>query len=209
MQDLDTEEQQIEAIKKFWKENGTAIILGAVIGLGGLWGWRYYSAEQLASKEQASLSYQSVVDDLAEEDASINTAVAFVKESDNTGYAVLAALQIAKEAVVRDDLAEAVKQLKWAAESSEDDVLKSVANIRLSRVYKQQENYGEALSTLASISQPAFNAQVNEIKGDIYQAQGNFDKARAAYSASIEDGDNSRLVQMKLDNLASARVDGE
>jgi predicted negative regulator of RcsB-dependent stress response len=208
MQELETEEQQIEAIKAFLKENGIAIVLGAVIGLGGLWGWRYYSSEQLASKEQASIAYQNVVEELAQDNASINSAVSFVSESDNSGYAVLAALQIAKEAVVREDFSEAAKQLKWAAENS-DDVLKSVANIRLSRVYKQQESYDEALAALANVSQPAFDAQVNEIKGDIYQKQGNVDKARAAYSASIESKDNNALVQMKLDNLASTRVDGE
>jgi predicted negative regulator of RcsB-dependent stress response len=209
MQDLETEEQQVEAIKKFWKENGTAIILGAVLGLGGLWGWRYYSAEQLASKERASLAYQNVVEELAQESASINSAVEFVNDSENSGYAVLAALQVAKEAVVRSDFAEATKQLKWAADNSSDDVLKSVANIRLSRIYKHQENYDEALSILSNVNQPAFSAQVNEIKGDIYQSQGNFDKARAAYSTSIEEKDNNTLVQMKLDNLASERVDGE
>jgi predicted negative regulator of RcsB-dependent stress response len=209
MQDLETEEQQVEAIKKFWKENGIAIILGAVIGLGGLSGWRYYSAEQLAAKEQASVAYETVVEELAQDSASINSAVDFVNESGSSGYAVLAALQVAKEAVVREDFAEATKQLKWAAENSKDDVIKSVANIRLSRIYKQEENYDQALSTLASVEQVAFSAQVNEIKGDVYQAQGNFDKARAAYSASIEDKENNTLVQMKLDNLAAERVDGE
>jgi predicted negative regulator of RcsB-dependent stress response len=209
MQDLETEEQQVEAIKKFWKENGTAIVLGAVLGLGGLWGWRWYSAEQLASKERASIAYQAAVDELAQDNASISSAVAFVDESQNSGYAVLAALQVAKEAVERDDFSEATKQLQWAADNSKDDVLSSVANIRLSRVYRQQENYDKALSTLESVEQAAFSAQVNEIKGDIYQAQGNFDKARAAYSASIEDKESNTLVQMKLDNLASERIDGE
>ncbi|PAR85254.1 YfgM family protein, partial [Vibrio cholerae] len=42
MELYDTEEQQVEAIKDWWKENGKAVIFGAVIGLGGLFGWRYY-----------------------------------------------------------------------------------------------------------------------------------------------------------------------
>ena len=40
MEQFATEEQQVEAIKRFWKEHGTAIIVGAALGLGGLWGWR-------------------------------------------------------------------------------------------------------------------------------------------------------------------------
>ena len=209
MQDFETEEQQIEAIKKFWKENGTAIILGAVLGLGGLWGWRWYSDGVIESKEQASIEYQKVVDDLAKDGTSISSGVEFVESTDNSGYATLAALQIAKEAVEREDLAEASKQLKWAADNSGDDVLQSVANIRLARVLKQQKNYDDALSTLDAVTQDAFSARVNEIKGDIYQAQGNVDKARVAYSTAIEGNENNTLVQMKLDNLASESVDGE
>ena len=209
MQEFETEEQQIEAIKKFWKENGTAIILGAVLGLGGLWGWRTYSDSVIESKEQASIEYQKVVEELSKEGASINPGVEFVESTDNSGYATLAALQIAKQAVERDDLDEAGKQLKWAADNSGDDVLQSVANIRLARVLKQQKNYADALSTLDSVTQKAFSAQVNEIKGDIYQAQGNIDKARVAYSTAIEEKENNTLVQMKLDNLASENVEGD
>ena len=31
-----TEEQQVEVIKEWWKENGTSVIAGTVIGLVGL-----------------------------------------------------------------------------------------------------------------------------------------------------------------------------
>ena len=37
MEIYNSEEQQVEAIKRFWKENGTAIIAGVVLGLGGLY----------------------------------------------------------------------------------------------------------------------------------------------------------------------------
>ena len=64
MEQFATEEQQVEAIKRFWKDNGTAIIIGAVLGLGGLWGWRYYSDSQLEAKAQASVEYQQAVETL-------------------------------------------------------------------------------------------------------------------------------------------------
>lgn len=64
-----TEEQQVEAIKKWWRDNGKAVVLGAVIGLGGLYGWRYYQAELETSREQASAQYTQVVNALAAGDA--------------------------------------------------------------------------------------------------------------------------------------------
>ena len=71
MEHYETEEQQVEAIKRFWKENGTAIIVGAVLGLGGLWGWRYYNDEQIAAKEQASAAFESQTAALLAEDANL------------------------------------------------------------------------------------------------------------------------------------------
>jgi len=41
-----TEEEQVEQIKKWWNSNGKQIIAGAVIGLAGIWGWNTYSDYQ-------------------------------------------------------------------------------------------------------------------------------------------------------------------
>ncbi|MGL5653635.1 MAG: YfgM family protein, partial [Vibrio sp.] len=64
MELYDTEEQQVEAIKDWWKENGKAVMFGAVIGLGGLFGWRYYQDTVVAAQEAASHSYSQAVDAL-------------------------------------------------------------------------------------------------------------------------------------------------
>lgn len=64
MELYDSEEQQVEAIKDWWKENGKAVIFGAVIGLGGLFGWRYYQDSVVEAREAASESYTSVISTL-------------------------------------------------------------------------------------------------------------------------------------------------
>ena len=61
MELYDSEEQQVEAIKDWWKENGKAVIFGAVIGLGGLFGWRYYQDSVVEAREAASESYTTVI----------------------------------------------------------------------------------------------------------------------------------------------------
>ena len=43
MEIYSTEEQQVDAIKQFWKDYGNSILIGAVVGLGGLYAWNYYS----------------------------------------------------------------------------------------------------------------------------------------------------------------------
>lgn len=204
MEQFATEEQQVEAIKRFWKDNGMAIVVGAVIGLGGLWGWRYYNAEQVAQQEQASKSYNEAMDALAADAAGYTTAVNFISEHSDNGYALLTALQLAKTAVERSDLPEAAKQLKFVVDNADIAAVQSIAKIRLARVQIEQGELDMALTTLAGIQDDAFASQVEEAKGDAYLKQQLFDKARAAYSAVLEKEENNQLVKMKLDNLAVA-----
>jgi predicted negative regulator of RcsB-dependent stress response len=204
MEHYETEEQQVEAIKRFWKENGTAIIVGAVLGLGGLWGWRYYNDEQIAAKEQASAAFETQTAALQAQDASFGQAKAYIDENSDTGYAVLMAFQLAQQAIDRKDLNEAEKQLSFAAANSESDAVNALANLRLARVQLALEQPEKALASVDKVTSTAFNAQQQEIKGDIYVKQAMFDKARSAYSAAVAANSANSVVKMKLDNLALA-----
>lgn len=205
MEQFTTEEQQVEAIKKFWKDNGIAIILGAVLGFGGLWGWRYYNAELLASQEQASDAYQNAVDDLGKEDAAFSSVKTFVSENSDSPYAFMASFKLAKEAIEREDLSEAAKQLTWITQSNANSAIKDVALLRLARVQMEQEKFADAFAELNTISSSSFNAQIDEVKGDIYQRQGKMDEALEAYTAALEDAGNNPVLQMKLDDLTSQK----
>jgi predicted negative regulator of RcsB-dependent stress response len=192
MEHYETEEQQVEAIKRFWKENGTAVIVGAVLGLGGLWGWRYYNDEQIASKEQASAEFATQTAALLAEDANFGQAKQYIDENSDTGYAMLMAFQLAQQAIDRKDLSEAEKQLAFAAANSQNDAVNALANLRLARVQLALEQPEKALASVEKVTSIAFNAQQQEIKGDIYVKQEMFDKARSAYSAAVAaNGTNS------------------
>ena len=204
MEHYETEEQQVEAIKRFWKENGTAIIVGAVLGLGGLWGWRYYNDEQIAAKEQASAAFESQTAALLAEDANFGQAKQYIDENSDTGYALLMAFQLAQQAIDRKDLSEAEKQLEFAAANSQNEAVNALANLRLARVQLALEQPEKALASAENITTAAFSAQQQEIKGDIYVKQEMFDKARSAYSAAVAANSANTVVKMKLDNLALA-----
>ena len=133
MERFETEEQQVEAIKRFWKEHGTAIIVGAALGLGGLWGWRYFSETQLASKEAASVAYQEAVESLAAEGGEAKVD-AFIEANKDSGYASIASLLAAKQAVDSGDLDAAASHLNRVVTFAESEEMKAVASLRLSRV---------------------------------------------------------------------------
>ncbi|MCG7534419.1 tetratricopeptide repeat protein [Pseudoalteromonas sp. OOF1S-7] len=200
MEIYSTEEQQAEAIKRFFRENGTSLIIGAVLGLGGLYGWKAYNQHQIDTAEAGSEAYNQLVDSgdvLTKSDD-------FLANNGESSYAVLAAFVAAKEAVEQGKLDVAQEKLTFAANTVKTPELKATAYLRLARVQAAREDYSAALATLGNPMPQSFVAQVAEVKGDILLAQGKKDAARDEYQKAVTAGgsDNNPLLQIKLDDLA-------
>ncbi len=207
MEIYSTEEQQEEAIKKAIKENWLVVVLGAAIGLGGVWGWRYYDSSVRAGQAAESAAYEEIVKNAESEDADIVAkANGYISEHGDSAYSVMLALTAAKQAVTKGDLDEASKQLKWAAQHSTKPSVKGVAQVRLARILTEQQKYDDALAILNGAMPESFKAQVEELKGDIYVKQGEKEKARIAYQAAADnDGlTGNNALQFKIDNLTDA-----
>ena len=207
MEVYSTEEQQEEAIKKAIKDNWLVVLIGAAIGLGGVYGWRYYDASVLATNAADSDAYTAIIEKVGKDDADVLAlAKTYIDTHDNQSYTVMLAMLAAKEAVAKKDLAEAEKQLQWAVDNAQDDSLKAVNQVRLARVQVELEKFTEALVTLGKPMPASFTAQIEELKGDVYIRQGEADKARVAYqlAADSEGLDGNNGLQFKLDNLAQA-----
>lgn len=202
MDQFATEEEQIEAVKKFWKENGIPIIVGAALGLGGLWGWRFYNEQQLLSQEKTSDAYTVAIEQFTDNQADFTPVQGFIDDNSESAYAIMAALQLAKEAVERKDLAEAEKQLTWASENVVETSLKDLSLVRLARVQSELEKYDVALTTLEKVVSESFQAQVLSVKGDVQVKQEQYAAAQESYTKALEltDG-NQSLLQMKIDHL--------
>lgn len=204
-----TEEEQVEALKKWWKENGVSVIVGVVIGLSvivGFWKWREYT-EQRAY--EASDIYAEFTDALTEQkDETVKQRYATLsKDFSGTSYAVLAAMRMAKQAVEKDELDKAASELKWALDHASEEVLAHLARIRLAHVMGAQKKFDDALALIHGISPSAFDAQYAEIKGDIYSHTGKVAEARQAYQSALDSGlltgKRREFVQMKLSDLGS------
>ena len=60
MQDFETEEQQIEAFKNWWKENASSLLIGLAIGGFAIGGGSFYKESQYQHAVEASDMYVSV-----------------------------------------------------------------------------------------------------------------------------------------------------
>ncbi len=197
------EEQQVEAIKDWWKANGKSVIIGVVVGIGGILGWRYYQDSITAEQESASHSYSAVISNLEEKGLEAQKPTQdFITANDKTSYAVLAALQLAKAQVDANKLDDALTQLKWAKLHTEDETLLPIISYRMARVLTAQTKYDDAISEISAVKSEAWKARNQELMGDIYLLKGDKDAAQKAYIQAQQDGTANQALQMKLDDLA-------
>ena len=203
MELYDTEEQQVEAIKDWWKENGKAVIVGAVVGLGGIFGWRYYQDMQLSAQDAASQAYTSALTTLQAQgsDAAEATQI-FIEANSDSQYSVLAALQLAKAQVEAGDFDAALAQLQWAKANSKDEAVLPVITFRIARLFAEQEKYDQANAELDSINSTDWTGRIAELRGDMLLRQGDNDGAYKAYTEAQQQTDASQMLKVKLDDLA-------
>ncbi|EGQ7945171.1 YfgM family protein [Vibrio parahaemolyticus] len=203
MELYDTEEQQVEAIKDWWKENGKAVIIGAVVGLGGLFGWRYYQDTVIQASETASQSYTTAMNTLQEKGVDAQSDVqAFIESNEVKEYSVLAALQLAKAQVEAKDFAAALEQFKWAQSNTKDAALSPLISYRIARIETEMGNFDAANTELGKVTDTAWAGRIAELRGDIALRQGDKDAAYVAYTEAQQAADASPTLQMKLDDLA-------
>ncbi len=218
MEDYRTEEEQIEALKRWWSENGKSIVIGIVLAAAAVFGWRAWQAQQQAAGEAASELFFSLVEASNLRNSGDATAAATASHLSNTlrsehgdtAYAIYAALMAAKQAVDSDQLAAAEEELQWAvAKAERNSSLWLIANLRLARTILAQggeDNARRALALLEDVEAAGHRASYAEVKGDIYQLLGRADDARAAYQAALDalrsGGIRNPFLVMKLDDLA-------
>jgi predicted negative regulator of RcsB-dependent stress response len=199
----DSEEQQVEAIKDWWKENGKAVVLGVVVGLGGLFGWRYYQDSVVQAQEAASEQYSKAVESIVAKGADSSADVqAFIDTSKDSEYAVLAAMQLAKAQVEAGNFEDALMQLQWAQSTTKDAAITPLVTYRIARLMIESSDNTGARAELNKITDTAWAGRVAELRGDIAIREGDRDAAYTAYTEAQQAQDASQALQLKLDDLA-------
>lgn len=201
-----TEEEQIEALKKWWSDNGWALVGGVVIGLGAIFGWRGWQNHQALQAEAASDIYVDLVVEMREQrfEPARKFAEQLIQDYDSTSYALFATLMLAKIETEAGNTEAAIKHLQTVMNETGEDALKQIARVRLARLLLDSGKPDEALALLEAGKPGKFSVAYQELKGDIYIRLGRKDDAHAAYQTAlaavktnIKEGS---LLQLKFDN---------
>ncbi len=210
METYQTEEEQVQAIKDWWKENGRAVIAGLIIGIALIAGYRYWTQYQTSQSEQASLIYAQVIASAANADSekAFQQGQNLITNYGGTPYASLAAMTLAGLALDKTDYAAAAAQLRWVLENSDDAGLQHVARLRLARVLAAENKPDLALSLLNQSDTAGFTALYQETRGDILFQQGKVAEAATEYSKALADLEmnpqHRRLLEMKFNDTATS-----
>ena len=196
----DSEEEQVDKLKKWWDSNGKQIIAGAVLGLAGIFGWNYYVDYQDSQALNARALYLSYASD----SANIGAYDKLIKDHSSSSYADQGTLIMAKYLFDAGNYSLALDAIEPLL-SREDSVIASTAALRTASLYLELGQHQEALNVLNLENANGFSGLFYNLAGDIYLDLGNSEEARNNYALAIENitenSSLSQLIQIKLDDL--------
>jgi len=202
-----SEEERVEALKKWWKENARAIIVGIAIGVSVVAGWNAWKSAQRHKAEEASSLYQQLLKavEAKQTEPANKLGERLVEQYPGTAYATYGRLFIAKLKAESGDLEAARKNLEDLLASTKDPNIKHLARLRLGRVLLAQGDSEAALKLVEPLGREttgAFESLYEELKGDLYADLHRPKDARMAYEKAKLNGAASPLLELKLNNLA-------
>ena len=207
---METEEQQVEELKKWWKENGSSIITGVILGLAILFGVRAWFGWQENIAQQASALYTVMLkaEEQGDAGAASHNAGILLADFSGTPYATIAAMLLAKYRIEDNELEAARTQLEWVLDNGSGVELVDIARLRLARLLISLEDHDAALALLDEVeSGNGQDGLVSEVRGDVYSVRGETRQAADAYQEALTlmkpEYPGRHLVQLKYDNAVA------
>lgn len=214
------EEESLEALKKWWDENGKQLLLIVIVVFAAYTSWLLWQNSKNASVEAASDLYEEILtlavpapgEPVSDEGKTriLEISEQLRSEHNSSIYASYGALFSAQQSVSNGDLDQAEIALQWILDNQDDGMFASAdeglgltANLRLGRIILAKGDAERALALVNNIDPKSFEAGFSELRGDIYASMGREVDARDAYIAAQQAGSNSGGLRMKLDDLST------
>ena len=186
MSDYLTDEEQAERLKRWWEQNGTSLVVGVVLAVAAVLGWRWYQGYAQDRSDAASDVYASYVAARNEAVPSADQLAVIDTEFEGSGYHVFTLLYRADDEIEAEDWEEALALLERAVQLADNDTLKDIARYRVAKVLYQLDRLDDCEAQLAAIRSSGLEAHVAALSGDVFVARGDLERARIAYRSGID-----------------------
>lgn len=208
---LDLQEQeQVDALKAFWKQYGNLITWALVAALAvyaGINGWQWYQRDQ-AQKAGAMFDELDRAAQAGDADKTTRIFADLKDRYGRTAFAQQGGMLAAKVQADKGKADDARASLQWVVDNAAEDDYRTIARLRLAALMLDAKQYDEALKQLDGLDKGPFAALAADRRGDVLMAQGKTEAALAAYQqawkAMDERVEYRRLVDAKLTALGAS-----
>lgn len=203
-----SDDDEVETVKRWWREYGRSIVVGVTLGLLAMAGFRAWLGYQEERSQSASLAYTRVLEALNADDRAqvLEHGRVVVDEYSGTPYADLARFAMARVRVEEGGAAEAAELLRSVVANGATEALRQLARLRLAQALLAAGQAEQALSVLAEGEPGSFAARYAAVRGDIHAAQGRTAEAHEEYGQAIAqlpaDEPLRMLLELKRNDLA-------
>lgn len=208
---LDLQEQeQLEAIKSFWKQYGNLITWTLVLALGGVGAWNGWNWYQRDQGIKASAMYDELERSVqaADLERSARIFADLQARYPGTAWTAQGGLLLARLQTEKGQADAATTVLRWLGEKTSDEGLRALAALRLAGLELDAKRWDEALKAVEAVNAKGFEALAADRRGDILMAQGKVQQASdaflAAWKAFPDTVEYRRVVEAKLNTLGVA-----
>jgi len=212
MSNYETDDEQVQAIKDWWKSNGTALLSGILVVALSWGGWAYWKNNKIANATIASSTFEMLQISMEQNRFGevAREALKLIADQPKSPYSAGSALLLAKFYVEKDDVDKAMEQLTWVATNAQDDSIKLIGFLRKANLQLQAGNFSEAEYSLVTANDLqlglAEQANLDYAKASVFLAKGNLVKTAEFLTKVVENKEVSAnllaLARLQLNDVA-------
>ncbi len=202
------DEEQLEAIKRWWRDNGRFVIIAVVSALVLLVGWQQWNSWQARQAAAASSEYSAVLTalDAGDLQGAGNRLQSLRDSRGSSPHAALASFALAASQMARGEPEAAAETLGWVVSEQPASPMADIARLRQAEALAAAGDDAGALQLLEPPAAGALSARYYELRGDLELALGNREAAINAYQEALKGmaGQRRALVEVKLFDLGGS-----
>jgi len=199
------DDEQLEALRDWWRRHGRSVVVGAVAALALVVGWQQWHAWQDRQSAAAADEYSAVLQAIneGEPEAAANRLASLRDSHGDTPYAVMATLAVATAEMAEGKPQAAADFLAWVGDERPDSPLANLARLRQAEALAAAAEREAALAVLDPVVDGPLRARYFELRGDLLAESSDRQAAIEAYQRALSESGGQRrsLVEVKLLDL--------